>query len=147
MTRPALLDVNLLVALFHPSHIHHDTAHSWLAANRNSGWATCPITENGVVRILANPAASGAEYRATDLARQLKRFCQSGNHVFWADDVSLSDDRLFDLTLVAGFRQLTDVYLLGLAKHHDGRLATFDGAIPMAAVRGARPENLVLVRE
>jgi toxin-antitoxin system PIN domain toxin len=143
VSRPALLDVNLLVALFDPDHVHHEPAHRWFGDHRSSGWATCPLTENGVVRILSNPAYSPSAERPAEIARRLGSFRASGHHVFWPDDVSVCDTRVFSLTV--GHRQLTDVYLLGLAVAHRGLLATFDRSIPLRAVRGARPDDLVVI--
>ena len=143
MSRPALLDVNVVVALFDPNHIHHEPAHVWFAEHRASGWATCPLTENGVVRVLSNPAYSSGAERPLEVARRLAVFRASGHHVFWPDDVSVCDMRLFNLT--SGHRQLTDVYLLGLATAHDGCLATFDRSIPLKAVRRANADNLVIL--
>jgi toxin-antitoxin system PIN domain toxin len=145
MRRPALLDVNILVALFNPDHIHHEPAHDWFADNRRHGWATCPLTELGLVRILANPAYwTGAERSAAVLER-LRKFCASGQHSFWPDVVSLADDTLFDLSYASGHRQLTDVYLLGLTVRKKGSLATFDRSIPLRAVIGAKPDTLAVI--
>ena len=143
MSQPALLDVNLLIALFDPDHVHHEAAHAWFGTHRSSGWATCPLTENGVVRILSNPAYSPSAERPAEVARRLASFRNSGDHVFWPDDVSLCDSRVFDLSV--GHRHLTDVYLLALAVRRDGRLATLERTIPAKAVRGARAAHLVVV--
>jgi uncharacterized protein len=140
---PALLDVNVLVALFDPDHVHHEPAHAWFSMHRSAGWATCPLTENGVVRILSNPAYSPSAERPAQIARRLAAFRQSGNHVFWPDDVSVCDSSAFNLTV--GHKQLTDVYLLALAVRHGGRLATFDRSIPVKAVRGARADHLAVI--
>ncbi len=129
----ALLDVNVLVALFDPNHVHHEIAHDWFADQREAGWATCPITENGLVRVLANPAY-GADIRADAVIARLRRFEASGHHHFWNDALSLTDDSVFNPSLLAGSRQITDVYLLGLASRNHGVLATFDRSIPMRAV-------------
>jgi len=145
MSRPALLDVNLLVALFDPDHIHHELAHDWFADNRARGWATCPITEGGFVRVLANPAYGNVVNRAADLVARLRKFCASGHHRFWADAVSLRDETLFDVAFLRGHRQLTDVYLLGLAQRRGGRLATFDRTVPPKAVVGARRDLLEVI--
>jgi len=145
MSRVALLDVNVLVALFDPDHVHHELAHDWFAGHRGDGWATCPITENGFVRVLANPAYHAAVTRPSDLVARLRRFCGSGHHQFWPDQVSLRDPALFDPAFAAGFRQITDVYLLGLARMKGGCLATFDGAIPLKAVRGTGRDSLVVI--
>jgi toxin-antitoxin system PIN domain toxin len=141
----ALLDVNVLVALFDPDHVHHDAAHAWLGTNRSAGWATCPLTENALVRILANPAYSGAREQPTQIVRRLQTFCASGHHLFWPDDISLRDARLFASKLPIGHQQLTDIYLLGLAKKNDGSLATFDRTIPLTAVVGAKREHLTVI--
>jgi uncharacterized protein len=130
-----LLDVNVLVALFHPEHVHHDVAHDWFADHRREGWATCPITENGFIRVVLNQAAE-ARLRPAQVLEQLRAFCSSGGHDFWQDSVSLRDSSVFDPAFVAGPRQLTDVYLLGLARKMSGRLATFDRAIPVKAIVG-----------
>jgi toxin-antitoxin system PIN domain toxin len=147
MTRVALLDVNVLVALFDPDHVHHDLAHDWFADDGQRGWATCPITEAGFVRVIASPAYGSAVTRPAELIDRLRRFCASGTHHFWPDAVSLCDDTLFDPAFLAGHRQLTDVYLLGLAKTMDGRLASFDRSIPIKAVRGATGETLAVISE
>ncbi len=143
--RPALLDVNLLVALFDPEHVHHETAHDWFADTASDGWATCPMTENGFVRVLANPAYGAAISRPSELVARLRRFCKGPHYRFWTDDVSLRDETLFDPSFLTSHRQLTDIYLLGLARRHGGRLATFDRTIPLKAVVGARRELLEVV--
>jgi len=145
VSRVALLDVNVLVALFDPDHVHHELAHDWFADNRASGWATCPVTENGFIRVLSNPAYAGTVASIGELAERLHTFCTSGQHVFWADDVSLRDSRLFGLSLAGGHRHLTDVYLLGLAAHMGGHLVTFDRSIPNRAVVGAGDHTLTIV--
>ena len=145
MSRTALLDVNVLVALFDPDHVHHDLAHDWFSDNRADGWATCPVTENGFLRVLANPAYGSAVTRPSELTARLRKFCASGHHEFWPDIVSLCDPALFDPAFIAGHRQVTDVYLLGLAKKKGGRLVTFDGGIPLKAVRGAGRDLLHVI--
>jgi toxin-antitoxin system PIN domain toxin len=145
MSGVALLDVNVLVALFDPDHVHHELAHDWFADHRSAGWATCPVTENGFLRVLSNPAYGRDALRPDRLVERLRKFRASGNHVFWTDSVSLSDGRLFNLTLAPGFRQVTDVYLLGLARKMRGCLATFDRAIPVRAVIGAARSNLQII--
>jgi len=145
VTRAALLDVNVLVALFDPDHVQHEAAHEWFAASRGGGWATCPLTENGLVRILSNIAYTGTPETPAAIVRRLSAFCASGNHVFWTDEISLRDRRLFQWAPPATHRQVTDIYLLGLAKHKGGRLATFDRGIPVAAVAGADRGHLEVI--
>jgi toxin-antitoxin system PIN domain toxin len=141
----ALLDVNVLVALFDPDHVHHEAAHDWFADNHAGGWATCPVTENGFIRVLANPAYGSAVARPVELVERLRTFCRSDGHEFWSDAVSLRDSALFEPKYLGGHRQLTDIYLLGLATTRTGRLATFDRTIPLKAVRGASGQVLEVI--
>jgi predicted nucleic acid-binding protein len=107
VSRVSLLDVNLLVALFDPNHIHHDVAHDWFADHRADGWATCPVTENGFVRVLSNPSYGGDVSRVADLVGRLRTFCSANDHTFWEGGVSLHDEGLFRPQSTAGHRQLT----------------------------------------
>jgi uncharacterized protein len=143
--KAALLDVNVLVALFSPDHIHHDVAHDWFAEHSADGWATCPITENGFLRVLGNPKVVANAERPSVLAAMLAKFRTSQDHVFWPDAVSLCDQKLFNRSFLVGPRQLTDVYLLGLSKKMGGTLATFDRAIPIGAVVGATKATLRVI--
>jgi toxin-antitoxin system PIN domain toxin len=143
--KAALLDVNVLVALFSPDHIHHDVAHDWFAEHRADGWATCPITENGLLRVLSNPKVVANAERPSTLAAMLAKFRTSSDHLFWPDAVSLCDEKLFNRSFLAGPRQLTDIYLLGLAKKMGGALATFDRTIPLGAVVGATRATLRVI--
>jgi hypothetical protein len=140
-----LLDVNLLVALFDPDHIHHDLSHDWFEDHHRDGWATCAVTENGFVRVLANPTYGATVTRPVELVERLGRFCASRHHVFWPGAVSLIDRTIFNPAMIRGHRQLTDVYLLGLARKMGGSLATFDRTIPLAAVVGATRSTLTIV--
>lgn len=141
----ALLDVNVLVALFDGDHVHHELAHDWFADNRASGWATCPLTENGLIRVVANPRYGAVLSSLPDLVERLRRFRGSGHHDFWTDTVSLADETLFAPGYVRGHGQVTDIYLLGLALKQGGRLVTFDRTIPLGAVLGATPDTLSVI--
>jgi toxin-antitoxin system PIN domain toxin len=141
----ALLDVNVLVALFDPDHVHHELAHAWFSDNRAEGWATCPLTENGFVRVLSNPAYGSQMTRPAELIARLRRFCQNSEHLFWPDALSLRDAAVFDPSFVGSHRHVADVYLLGLATTRGGQLATFDRGIPLKAVIGAKPGNLAVI--
>ena len=143
-SRRALLDVNVLIALFHPEHVHHQIAHDWLADQEPAGWATCPLTENGFLRILTNPRGPVQEGRAEVLA-SLNALCAHTQHEFWPDAVSLRDDTLFDPQVHVSYLQLTDVYLLGLATRMGGTLATFDASIPLRAIKGATRDALCVI--
>ena len=142
--RTGLLDVNVLIALFDATHVHHHAAHDWFAVHRRHGWATCPLTENGFLRILTHPRAAVDDDPQTVRA-SLRRFCASAGHVFWNDTVSLRDERLFDPSVIVSHRQLTDVYLLGLARRMGGTLVTFDARIPLKAVKGAAQDTLTVI--
>jgi toxin-antitoxin system PIN domain toxin len=142
-----LLDVNVLVALFDPVHTHHEAAHEWFEPNRQSGWATCPLTENGFVRVISNPSYPGRRTTVQDALQRLTSFRDSGDHTFWTDSASLCDVLLIRPANLLGHRQLTDVYLLALAVTNGGRLATFDQRISLAAVNGAEPGHLAFLGE
>lgn len=141
----ALLDVNVLVALFDPSHTHHESAHRWFESNRDSGWATCPITENGLVRVLSNPKYPGRQTTVLDAVNRLRTLRLSGHHTFWPDAVSVCSPDSFRPTTIGGHRKLTDLYLLVLAAENKGRLATFDRAIPLSAAVNAEEQNLTII--
>jgi toxin-antitoxin system PIN domain toxin len=137
-----LLDINVLVALFDAAHLHHDAAHRWFEAVGKASWATCPITENGLVRVLSNPAYPTVSASVEEVARRLRVFCSQPGHVFWSDDVSLRDEFRFKLLRVRGHQQITDLYLAALTARQGGKLATFDTAIPVEVLINA-PRNLV----
>ncbi len=142
----ALLDVNVIIALLDPDHVFHERAHGWWEANTESGWASCPLTENGVVRIMSNPNYSGkTKFTPRDLIGRLREFAKQSDHEFWPDEISLRDEKIFAVDRIHGSRQLTDIYLLALSAKHRGRLATFDQGIPLSAVKGARAVNLSIV--
>ncbi len=140
----ALFDVNLLLALFDPEHIQHPAALSWWTNNRQNGWASCPLTENGFVRVI-----SGSRYPRprsfADAMVLIRAQMARPDHVFWLDDISLADPEKFDHGRLLGPNQITDAYLLARAVKNGGRLATFDRAIPLAAVRGAQARHLVVI--
>lgn len=142
----ALLDVNVLISLFDQHHIFHERAHLWLEANAVTGIATCPLTENGVVRVISHPKYSRAFTLAPgDVIQRLSEFCEAQDHVFWPDDVSLREAGLFQTDRILGTRQVTDVYLLGLAVSHGGRLVTFDQGITITAVSSANAGHLAVI--
>ena len=140
----SLLDVNVLIALLQPDHAHHAVAHKWWAAHKSAGWASCPLTQNGFIRIISQPKYPKPIpiARALDL---LAEETQGTDHRFWADDLSLLDTQRFARHRILGPRQLTDVYLLALAVQNGGRLVSFDRAIPLAAVRSAAKQHLVVI--
>ncbi|MEO7522304.1 MAG: TA system VapC family ribonuclease toxin [Gemmatimonas sp.] len=140
----ALLDVNVLIALLDASHVSHQTAMAWFTDNARLGWASCPITQNGVLQIMSSTSYPNPKPIAS-VAERLGEATAAAVHEFWPDDVSILNDTRIDLTRVHGARQLTDVYLLALSVLHRGRLVTFDRSIPLRAVVGASPEHLVVL--
>jgi toxin-antitoxin system PIN domain toxin len=141
----ALLDVNVLVALFDPAHPNHEEAHRWFGRNRKRGWATCPMTINGCVRVLSSPRYPTVEATPAEVISRLAILCSSAYHQFWPDSVSLLDSSLFRPQMIAGHQAITDVYLLGLAVRRKARLATFDRSIPLKALLGATSDHLELI--
>ncbi len=140
----SLLDINVLIALLDRAHVHHVLARAWLEANIRGGWASCPTTQNGFVRIISQSAYPQPIPPALAIAR-LRSATATAHHVFWNDDLSVLDPGVIDPERVHGPRQLTDMYLLALAVRNGGRFVTFDTAIAVAAVPGARAEHLVVL--
>ena len=137
----ALIDVNVLLALFDPDHVDHRTAQRFVRSGLQDGWATCPLTQNGFVRIISQPRYPSPVSTADALTR-LAEAASHESHTFWPDDASLLDPDVLDRSSLLGPRQVTDAYLLALAVRHGGRLVTFDRAIPLRAVVGAAPEHV-----
>jgi toxin-antitoxin system PIN domain toxin len=144
--RRVLLDVNLLIALFDPNHPFHEKAHTWFAKARRRGWATCPTTVNGAVRIMSNPSYPSFRVTVASIVSHLQELCDSEDHEFWPDSVSLLDRDLFKPELIAGPGQLTDTLLVGTAVRRGGALATFDTRIHFRAVVGATTDCLEVIR-
>jgi uncharacterized protein len=140
----ALLDLNVLISLFDEHHLHYLKAHHWWAQNRARGWASCPLTQNGFLRILSQPSYK-VPLPLSEAFRLLCEATEGDDHRFWPDDISLLDKQHIDRKRVLGPKQLTDIYLLALAVKHGGRLVTFDRAIPIAAVREAKPHHVVVI--
>jgi toxin-antitoxin system PIN domain toxin len=129
-----LLDVNVLLALSDPQHVHHAAAHRWFAAVGRFAWATCPITQNGFVRIASHPSYPNRPGDATVVLAILRELCAAEGHRFWSADMSIR--ALLKPEAVITHAHVTDVYLLGLAVRNGGKLATLDQRIPAAAVEG-----------
>jgi toxin-antitoxin system PIN domain toxin len=141
-----LLDVNVMIALLDPDHVFHERAHEWWAANSESGWASCPLTENGVVRIMSNPNYSAkTQFAPEELIERLREFAKNSDHEFWPDDISLRDAKVFAADRILSSRLITDIYLLALATKHKGRMVTFDQGISLLAVKEAKGANLCIV--
>jgi uncharacterized protein len=122
----ALLDVNALVALAWDSHVHHDAIRRWFADNGASGWATCPLTESGFVRVSSNPKVLPAAIGVEAARGVLASLRAAEGHTFLVDDVSIADA---DVPAMSGHRQVTDAHLLTLAHRRGMRVVTFDAAL------------------
>ncbi|MGL4312405.1 MAG: TA system VapC family ribonuclease toxin [Sphingomonas sp.] len=131
-----LLDVNVLIALIDRDHFYHDLAHQWFQREGRRSWATCPITINGVLRIVGHPGYPASPGSPGTTVRPLQRLLALPGHEAWDDDISLLDERLIDHTLLLKPSQVTDSYLLALAVSRGGKLATFDRRLVAAIVRG-----------
>ena len=131
-----LLDVNLLLALTDPMHIHHQPAHRWFAEKGQQAWASCPLTENGFIRIASHPNYPNRPGDVTAVLDIFRRLCEVPVHHFWTEDISILQIIEPDASITHA--QITDVYLLGLAVHRKGKLATLDKRIPADAVRAGR---------
>jgi toxin-antitoxin system PIN domain toxin len=146
MSPRSLLDVNVLIALLDPEHDFHSTAHRWWAEENHPAWASCPLTENGVVRIMSNPNYhSQANFSISKVSRLLVAFSEVTDHQFWPDGISLLNGSIFDNHNILGPKHITDSYLLALSVYNGGRLVTFDSGVSLASVIAAKPENLSVV--
>jgi len=141
----ALLDVNVLLALAWPNHIHHDLAHRWFARHHATGWATSSIVELGFVRVSSNARVIPAAVSPQEAAALLRRITQVPHHHFWADDVRFAESPHVALSRLAGHQQVTDAHLVGLALRHKGTLATLDRSIRALVPAGHPPEQVVSV--
>ncbi len=121
-----LLDVNTMVALAWPNHVHHAPAQEWFVANRLSGWATCPVTESGFARVSSNPSANPEARSPSEALFLLREMVTLDGHQFWPDEISIAQSDLIDAAKLFGHRQVTDAHLLALALYHGGRLVSFD---------------------
>jgi uncharacterized protein len=130
-----LLDVNLLIALIDPTHIGHDAAHNWFDKTGAASWATCPLTENGVIRIVGHPKYPNSAGSPAAVAPIVARLRALPGHDFWKDDLSLVASDLVDANRITTPGQVTDAYLLALAVANEGQLATFDRRLSTRAVR------------
>ncbi len=129
-----LLDVNVLIALVDPTHVSHGHVHQWFARQGSESWATCPMTENGLVRIVGNPKYRNTPGSPALVATALAGLRRLPGHIFWADDISLADPVHVDAARLLASGQITDTYLLALAVAHGGKLATMDRRIVDLAV-------------
>ena len=141
----ALLDVNVWVALFDDAHQFSARANAFIDTP-GVQIATCPLVENGVIRVLSLPSYGRKGGLPIQRVRdQLRTACSVLDHAFWPDDISLRDDAVVDFNRVQGHNQITDLYLLALAVHRGGCLASFDQAIALSSVPKAQAHHLRLL--
>jgi toxin-antitoxin system PIN domain toxin len=140
--RIELPDVNVLLALLDPMHPHHEAANIWYTGTASTGWATCPLTENGFVRILSSPSYLGLQLRVEDALALLEATTANpiAPHHFWADSLSLRNSAILFSSAITGTKQITDVYLLALCQQNGGTFVTLDSAITTAAIVSPHPD-------
>jgi uncharacterized protein len=133
-----LLDVNVLLALLWPGHAFHEKAQRWFAGSAAKGWATCPIIEAAFVRIASTPAFSPRAVSPREALEVLQQNVKHPAHQFWPDDLSLTDGLVRLQNRIVGHKQVVDAYLLALATHHRGKLATLDKRMTELAEKGSQ---------
>ena len=143
MTR-YLLDVNVLIALVDPAHVQHDQAHRWFGDIGHKAFATCPITENGLLRIVGHPRYPNSPGPPGAVGGALAAIRGLPGHEFWADSISLADSGLVDASLLSSHSRVTDSYLLALARANKGLLATLDRKLATEVVADGR-SSLALI--
>ena len=134
----ALLDVNVLIALLDRRHIHHEQAHGWFASAQADGWATCPLSQNAVLRILGQPRYPNSPGPPAVVIPLVAELTRHPEHQFWPDGISLLSYADIDECRLLEAGQLTDTYLLALAVSRNGRLVSFDRRLNCDAVSGGR---------
>jgi toxin-antitoxin system PIN domain toxin len=143
----ALPDVNVLVALAWPNHVHHERARGWFEANHRKGWATCPVTESGFVRVSSNRKVIPDARRPGDAILLLREMTALAGHVFWTDGTSLARSRWIEADRLVGHGQVTDAHLCAVALEHEGLLVTFDGGVADVLPRGIDVRAVLKVLE
>jgi len=144
MASAFLLDVNVLIALVDPAHIQHERAHVWFSRKGKKSFATCPLTENGLLRIVGHPKYPNSPGPPNTVAPALVAIRALSGHEFWADKISIADESQVSSNLLLKHSTVTDVYLLALARAHGGKLATLDHRMTVEPVPdGAKSLELI----
>lgn len=133
-----LLDVNVLIALVDPAHVQHEHTHDWFERRGRDHFATCPITENGLLRIVGHPKYPNSPGPPSAVVSALRAMRAMEGHVFWPDQLSLVASDLVDVTKLSAHASITDYYLLALAASNGGQLATLDRRLAFEAVAGGK---------
>ena len=136
--------MNVLIALLDEDHPHHDVASNWFVLNSELGWTTCPMTQNGCIRILSQPRYPSS-LNIREVVEGLRTVTAIESHQFIPDDISLISEGVIDISVLSSHRQLTDVYLLALAVRHEMRFVTLDRGVQLAAVSGASEKHLIVI--
>ncbi len=140
-----LLDVNVLIALAWPLHVHHTVAHTWFEETGHKSWSTCPLTQLAFVRISSNPKIISTAVAPRAAVQTLNEMVALKGHVFWADDLPVNDLRCFNSNALVGHRQVTDAYLIELAKYHKGLVATLDAGLASLLPQVDRVKYVVFI--
>jgi toxin-antitoxin system PIN domain toxin len=140
-----LLDVNVLIALVDSDHVHHDPAHTWFVTLADAEWLTCPITQNGAIRVVTGPKYVNGPVRFADAVESLRTVLVKGSHVFVPDEISLLDSSHVDITRLTSAAQITDTYLLALSSSHSATFVTFDKRMITSAVASSTVSILTLI--
>ena len=141
----ALLDVNFLVALAWPNHIHHEVAVAWFENNHERGWATCPPTQSGFVRVSSNQKIIAEARSPREAIALLRQLTGLESHEFWADKIAIASSEYVDAVRIVGYRQVTDAHLLALARDNGGKLVTFDRGIGNVCSEEIAAESLIVL--
>jgi uncharacterized protein len=142
---PYLLDVNVLIALAWPLHVHHVIAHDWFEKVGQKSWASCPLTQLAFVRISANPKIISAAVSPREAAEALAQMTALTGHVFWPDSLPVEDLKTFNSNTIVGHRQVTDAYLIELAKYHKGKVATLDSGLADLLPQSERAKHVAYI--
>ena len=140
-----LLDVNVLIALAWPLHVHHAIAHAWFENVGQQSWSTCPLTQLAFVRISSNPKIIPSAVSPRAAVKALSGMVALAGHVFWADDLQVNARLSFTSNALVGHRQVTDAYLIELAKHHKGKVATLDVGLADLLPQSARANHVAFI--
>lgn len=144
MNSTFLLDVNVLIAMSWPAHVAHEKVQQWFGKHARSAWATCPFTQAAFVRIISNPAFSPNALTTADAFQLLGSNLKHSGHKFWPDNIGILEATRSFQSQIAGHQQVADAYLLGLALHRKGKLATLDNGI-LALSKGSEPDLVTVI--
>ena len=141
-----LLDTNVLLALSWPHHVHHAKAHEWFQATGRKAWATCPLIQLAFIRISSNPKIIADAVTPREAMEVLRKILDVPGHHFWPATLAPTEAKTFTSAAFVGHRQVTNAYLLSLAQHHKGKLATFDhGMAELIQANNERHQHITVI--